>query len=75
MELKVEVGFDELLAAVKQLPDTQLKILKEEISKTEKKPIGRTAFQEFLMNGPVMTDEHYEIFKDTRKRLNKWRSK
>lgn len=32
-------------------------------------------FKEFLLKGPLMTDEHYDEFIKTRKRINQWRSK
>lgn len=75
MELKVEVGFNELLFAVKQLPENQLEILKREISKKQASPTDVNSFAELLLNGPVMSDEQYKEFKETRKKFNKWRSK
>jgi hypothetical protein len=84
MELKVEIGFDELLHVVQQLPEDKRAILKEELSKPtiqtgiKKKKLSEdklTDFQKFLLNGPVMTDEHYEVFKETQKQLNSWTRK
>ena len=75
MELKVEIGFDELLQAIQQLPDSQRSILKNELNKTKQPKADITDFQKFLLNGPVMSDEHYKAYKETRKQFNKWRSK
>jgi hypothetical protein len=84
MDLKEEIGFDDLLHAVQQLPEDKRAILKEELSKpttqtgiTKKKLSDDklTDFQKFLLNGPVMTDEHYEVFKETQKQLNSWTRK
>ncbi len=82
MELKVEIGFDELLHAVQQLPESQRAILKKELDKdgavstlsTKKKTVDDelTDFQKMLLNGPVMSDEHYKAFKETRKQFKKW---
>ncbi len=33
------------------------------------------AFQELLLSGPVMDEEQYEVYKQVRKRINKWRQK
>ena len=75
MELKVEIGFDELLHAIQQLPESQRAILQDELSKKEQPKTNTTDFQKFLLNGPVMSDEEYENFKETRKRFNQWRTK
>ena len=84
MELKVEIGFDQLMDAVKQLPKDKLDILKAELDKkpkekspAKKKPAKQelTDFQKFLLNGPVMSDEQYKEYKQIRKDLNKWRTK
>ena len=84
MDLKEEIGFDDLLHAVQQLPEDKRAILKEELSKPttqtgiKKKKLSEdklTDFQKFLLNGPVMTDEHYEVFKETQKHLNSWTRK
>ena len=76
MELKIEIGFEQLLDAVKQLPDEQRAQLKAELNKKPKKPSSPlTDFQKFLLNGPVMSDEHYRAYKETRKQFRKWSKK
>jgi len=75
MELKVEIVFNELLHAIQQLPESQRAILQDELKKKEQPKIDITDFQKFLLNGPVMSDEEYKNFKETRKRLNQWRTK
>ena len=75
MELKVEIGFNELLHAIQQLPESQRAILQDELKKKEQPKTDITDFQKFLLNGPVMSDEEYKNFKETRKRLNQWRTK
>ena len=73
--MKVEIGFNELLHAIQQLPESQRAILQDELKKKEQPKIDITDFQKFLLNGPVMSDEEYKNFKETRKRLNQWRTK
>jgi hypothetical protein len=75
MELKVEIGFDELLHAIQQLPENQRAILKEELDKKHQPEAEMSDFQKFLINGPIMSKEENENFKDIRKRINKWRAK
>lgn len=77
MELKVDIGFDQLLKAINQLPAAKIVQLKAELS--TKKVSNNTHvhsgdFQKFLLNGPVMDDHQYEGYKETRNRLNKWRT-
>ena len=75
MELKVDIGFNELLQAVQQLPENQRVILRRELDKKDEPLTDLTEFQKMLLNGPVMSDEEYQAFKETRKRINKWRTK
>lgn len=75
MELKIEIGFEELLSAIKQLPDNQLAILKQELVKKRETPVKNSKLKTLLLKGPVMTDEQYKAFKETRKQLNQWRTK
>jgi hypothetical protein len=75
MELKVEIGFDQLLHAIQQLPESQRAILKEKLNKEDQPKEELTDFQKFLLNGPVMSDEEYGNFKENRKWMNKRRAK
>ena len=76
MELKVEIGFDQLMNAIKQLPAAKLKQLKAELSEqTLTETMSRKNIQHLLLNGPVMSDVQYEDYKAIRDRLNKWRTK
>lgn len=77
MELKVDIGFNQLLQAIKQLPADKVDQLKAELAKKSSGKLhhGAFNFQQFLLNGPVMDDDQYKDFKETRKRLNQWRTK
>jgi hypothetical protein len=75
MELKVDIGFNELLQAVQQLPENQRAILRKELDKKELPNDDMTNFQKKLLNGPVMSDEEYRAFKETRKRFKNWSTK
>jgi hypothetical protein len=78
MELKVDIGFEQLVQAIKQLPASKIMQLKAELA--EKKAAGNSTtstadFQQLLLSGPVMDDKQYENYKDIRNRINKWRTK
>ena len=72
MELKIDIGFDQLLSAVRQLPDKQLKRLKAEIEQKEGRS-GQTDLQSLLLKGPVATKKQLENIENNRKAFNKWR--
>lgn len=77
MELKVDIAFSQLIQVIRQLPDDKKTQLKAELSSTfptnSKKSIS--TFQELLLNGPVMDDDQYKAYKETRNHFNKWRTK
>jgi len=78
MELKLNIGYTELLELIKQLPVSQLKKLKADLAlintdRDIEKERGK--FQEFLLQGPVMDDDQYEDFLTNRKYFNVWRTK
>ena len=77
MELKVDIGFDQLMKAINQLPAAKIMQLKAELSEKSinESPAFTGDFQKFLLSGPVMDDHQYEQYKETRARLNKWRTK
>lgn len=77
MELKVEIEFDQLLDAIRQLTADKKSLLQAELSSpstdNQSKPIDN--FREFLLRGPVMKDDQYKLFKENRNHFNKWRTK
>ena len=76
MELKLNIGYQELIELIKQLPVNQIRQLKAELTlitaenNVEK---GTSNFQEFLLNGPVMEEDQYQDFLSNRKNFNVWR--
>jgi hypothetical protein len=78
MDLTVKIGYDEILDLVKQLPASKIKQLQavinqDFISKKAKQEIS--TFQEFLLKGPVMSDEQLEQFNENRNAFSLWRTK
>ena len=70
MELKLELGYEQIWELVKQLPPVQQVQLKNDIEQISKKNTLND-WQKLLLNGPVMSDESFEEVKKTRKQLNK----
>lgn len=78
MELKIDIGYEQLLKLVKQLPAAKIVQLKSELSESlieNKSKSDNTEFQNFLLQGPVMTDNQYKQFLENRKWFNQWRTK
>jgi hypothetical protein len=78
MELKVDIMYEQLLKLIKQLPAGKIAQLKSELNDTYIKKKAKTEisdFQEFLLKGPVMSDNQYSQFLENRKRFNEWRVK
>lgn len=75
MELKVRIGYEELLKLIQQLPKEQLFLLKKELEKfgKEKSSTEPNKLKELALSGPLMSDEQYGIFQNFREELNKWR--
>lgn len=55
MELKISIGYEELLDLIKQLPPKQMRRLQQDI---QPKPLKKnlTSFRTLLLQGPVMED-------------------
>ena len=70
MELTLELGYEQILELVKQLPQVQQVQLKKDMEEITPKT-SLTDWQKLLLNGPVMTDEGFEEAKKTRTQLNK----
>jgi hypothetical protein len=78
MDFTVKIGYNEILDLVKQLPAGKLKQLQavinqDLISKKAKQEIS--TFQEFLLEGPVMSDKQLEQFNENRNSFSQWRAK
>ncbi len=78
MELHVNIEFNELLNMIRQLPAVQIEQIKADANEKaiNTKPVDeKSEFQEFLLWGPVMSDDQYHDYLENRQQLIKWRSK
>jgi len=73
MELKLNIGYDQLPLLVKQLPANQIAKIKSELDDKyvlSKSKVEITEFQKFLLNGPVMSKEQYKNYFEHRKHFS-----
>lgn len=70
MNLNIEIGFEQLLQMVMQLPAKQRKILLDTIQNAEVQPPSPNNLQTLLLNGPVWSEEEYRQVLKTREQLN-----
>ncbi len=78
MEITIDIGYEQLLAAIKKLPAAKIKQLKSVLDDGlihDKALSEHSEFQNFLLHGPVMNAEQYENHLANRKQFNKWRTK
>ncbi len=69
MELKISLGYEQVLEMVKQLPANQLVRLIQDSKKIleKEKKVPQTSFQDFLLSAPTMSDEQHDAFLENRK--------
>ncbi len=75
MEVKLQIEYQDLLSIIKQLPASQIAQLKSDLTDSlikEKAKADKVQLRQFLLNGPVMTDEEYENYQQARKWMNQW---
>lgn len=72
MELKMEIGLDQLIQAIKQLPAKQLIKLKAEINRATPAKTEKEDFKNFLLQAPVFTEDQVLLIEEARKSINTW---
>ena len=73
MPAKVEIGFDQLIKLVRDLPSGKLRKLKAVIEREEKKV--KTDLTALLLTGPVATQKQLEQIALNRKAIDQWRTR
>ena len=74
MQVEVNIGFDQLLKIVKDLPSGQLRQLKAVIEKEEKREKS-VDLETLLLSGPTATKKQLDTIAKNRKAINQWRTK
>ena len=78
MEITIDIGYEQLIAAIKKLPAAKVKQLRSVLDDNfihEKASEELSDFQSFLLHGPVMSPEQYENHLAERKLFNSWITK
>ena len=74
MQLTVDIPYEQLIDIIRHLPPNQQAKIKADLELSADVNCAdtkKTDFQEFLLKGPVMSDEQYSAFKENRKAFNR----
>lgn len=74
MQVQVDIGFDQLLQLVKQLPATQWIKLKTEVEKEQKQTDTISDMEAFLLTAPTFNKRQVDEIAKTRKAISQWRT-
>jgi hypothetical protein len=75
MQVQLEIGYDQLVKLVKQLPKKQWTRLKTEVKKNEAPSDSQTDMLTLLLNGPTFSKKQLDEIAKARKEINQWRTK
>ena len=74
MEMTVQVPFQQLLTLIKSLTPSEKETIRKELADNEPEPKKKDDFIEFLLNGPVYSDEDIAVIEENRKSIAAWRT-
>jgi hypothetical protein len=74
MEIKVQIPFGQLLDVVKILNTAQKARLRQELDEVTESRIGQADFIDYLLSGPVYSEEEINTIEDNRKSITAWRT-
>jgi len=75
MQVQVDIGFEQLLKIVKELPAGKLRQLQAEIEKGVKDEKSMMNLETLLLNGPTASKKQLETIENNTKAINQWRTK
>lgn len=73
MEIKVQIPFQQLLAAIRTLSSAQKARLQKELAAEKIRQDDKAAFIEMLLAGPIYTDKEIATIEENRKSIAQWR--
>jgi len=75
MEVKLNVGYEQLISIINQLPIEEVNKLRSEIERisNERRFEDKDDLKSLILNGPVMSDKKFKEFEENRKNFNEWR--
>jgi len=75
MRAQIEIGYDQLVKLVKQLPKQQWTKLKSEVEEQDTQADQTSDMLTFLLNGPTFNKKQLDEIAKARKEINQWRTK
>jgi hypothetical protein len=75
MQAQIEIGYDQLVKLVKQLPKRQWTQLKSEVEKDDIVTDTQSDMLTLLLNGPTFNRKQLDEIAKARKEINQWRTK
>ena len=75
MQAQIEIGYDQLVQLVKQLPKKQWTKLKSEVEEGDMQANPKPDMLTLLLNGPTFTKKQLDEITKARKEINQWRTK
>ncbi len=66
--------FQQLLDIVNSLPSSQKAKLRQELDEKKSASKKQDDFIEYLLNGPVYTDQEIQVIEETKKSIAAWRT-
>jgi hypothetical protein len=77
MELKLNIGINQIVGLIRELPYNDKLILKTQLDKdlSIKSKVSNLTLKQLLLAGPVMSKEGYTDYKALKKQFNKWTKK
>jgi hypothetical protein len=75
MQVQIDIGFDQLIKIVRELPKGKLKQLQIAIEKETSDNKSKIDLEALLLNGPTATTKQLETIANNRKAINQWRKK
>jgi len=75
MQAQVEIEFNQLVQIAKQLPSKEWTRLKAAVEAQTNVNIEREDFKKLLLSGPAFSKKQLNTIAETRRAINKWRTK
>lgn len=75
MEAQIDIGFEQLVKLVKQLPEKQWTKLKSEVEQQDISANQNSDMLNFLLAGPTFNKKQLDEVAKARKEINQWRTK
>jgi hypothetical protein len=77
MELRINLGLNQIIGLIKELPYNDKLLVKSQLDKelTKNAKQSYVSLKQLLLSGPVMTDEGIQNYQELRKQFNKWTNK